>query len=59
MSGFLQDVVWEWLTPPTFQNDWKRVEVRGFKEIRWNETMLQFIRRCRCLYPPTLLIPKP
>ncbi|OLP87068.1 hypothetical protein AK812_SmicGene31764 [Symbiodinium microadriaticum] len=40
-----QDVVWEWLTPPTFQNDWKRVEVRGFKEIRWNETMVQFIRR--------------
>ncbi|CAE7471517.1 unnamed protein product [Symbiodinium natans] len=44
-----RDVVWEWLAPPSFQSDWKRVEVRGFKELRWNSTIFQFIRRsCPC-----------
>ncbi|CAE7249894.1 unnamed protein product [Symbiodinium natans] len=45
-----QDWLWDFLTPPSFLNDWKQsVSIRGFKEIRWDATAFQFVRRtCPC-----------
>ncbi|CAE7029849.1 unnamed protein product [Symbiodinium sp. CCMP2592] len=44
-----QGLLWEFLAPPRFEGRWKQASVRGFKEIRWDNSSIMFLKHaCPC-----------